>query len=251
MDEYRREMLLKGLDEIGKTLRKSPRIAAFERRARRWRRAQGVPATSSQVLPETELAGSQGRSGAGPPRGGRPARLRPGHHEHAIGAAGVVAEAGTASGGHRRRGHQAEAVPPRAVGHPSLAAAEGRRARKPACWRSGSCWRLRQSAAGGVHPALRHASPLRPDRLEGWICLSLREPARGPVLWGAAGARAGTAVNTMRYFFLGPEIERVARVAFQAAQGRRRSVTSGTRPTCSSVAALAGDGDTDLGGVPA
>ena len=32
MDEYRREMLLQGLDEIGKTLLDEPRIAAFERR---------------------------------------------------------------------------------------------------------------------------------------------------------------------------------------------------------------------------
>jgi 3-isopropylmalate/(R)-2-methylmalate dehydratase small subunit len=31
-DPYRREMLLKGLDEIGKTLLEEPRIAAFERR---------------------------------------------------------------------------------------------------------------------------------------------------------------------------------------------------------------------------
>jgi 3-isopropylmalate/(R)-2-methylmalate dehydratase small subunit len=33
-DDYRREMLLKGLDEIGKTLLDEPRIAAFERRRR-------------------------------------------------------------------------------------------------------------------------------------------------------------------------------------------------------------------------
>jgi 3-isopropylmalate/(R)-2-methylmalate dehydratase small subunit len=32
IDDYRREMLLKGLDEIGKTLLDEPRIAAFERR---------------------------------------------------------------------------------------------------------------------------------------------------------------------------------------------------------------------------
>ncbi len=32
MDAYRRDMLLKGLDEIGKTLVEEPRIAAFERR---------------------------------------------------------------------------------------------------------------------------------------------------------------------------------------------------------------------------
>src|SRR6476661_6856973 len=31
-DEYRREMLLQGLDEIGRTLLEEPRIAAFERR---------------------------------------------------------------------------------------------------------------------------------------------------------------------------------------------------------------------------
>jgi 3-isopropylmalate/(R)-2-methylmalate dehydratase small subunit len=31
IDEYRREMLLEGLDEIGKTLLQEPRIAAFER----------------------------------------------------------------------------------------------------------------------------------------------------------------------------------------------------------------------------
>jgi 3-isopropylmalate/(R)-2-methylmalate dehydratase small subunit len=31
-DDYRREMLLKGLDEIGMTLLEEPRIAAFERR---------------------------------------------------------------------------------------------------------------------------------------------------------------------------------------------------------------------------
>ncbi|HUK20853.1 MAG TPA: 3-isopropylmalate dehydratase small subunit [Gemmatimonadales bacterium] len=39
IDPYRREMLLQGLDEIGRTLREEPRIAAFERR-----RAIGIPA---------------------------------------------------------------------------------------------------------------------------------------------------------------------------------------------------------------
>ena len=32
MDDYRRDMLLRGLDEIGKTLLEEPAIAAFERR---------------------------------------------------------------------------------------------------------------------------------------------------------------------------------------------------------------------------
>ena len=42
MDDYRREMLLQGLDEIGKTLRNESAIAAFERR--RSAAAGGVPA---------------------------------------------------------------------------------------------------------------------------------------------------------------------------------------------------------------
>jgi 3-isopropylmalate/(R)-2-methylmalate dehydratase small subunit len=42
MDDYRREMLLQGLDEIGKTLRNEPAIAAFE--SRRDVPAVGVPA---------------------------------------------------------------------------------------------------------------------------------------------------------------------------------------------------------------
>jgi 3-isopropylmalate/(R)-2-methylmalate dehydratase small subunit len=41
-DEYRREMLLKGLDEIGRTLLEEPRIAAFERR-------RAAPATRGPV----------------------------------------------------------------------------------------------------------------------------------------------------------------------------------------------------------
>ena len=42
MDDYRREMLLQGLDEIGKTLRNEPAIAAFE--SRRDAPADGMPA---------------------------------------------------------------------------------------------------------------------------------------------------------------------------------------------------------------
>jgi 3-isopropylmalate/(R)-2-methylmalate dehydratase small subunit len=42
MDDYRREMLLQGLDEIGKTLRNEAAIAAFERR--RAAPAGGLPA---------------------------------------------------------------------------------------------------------------------------------------------------------------------------------------------------------------
>ena len=42
MDEYRREMLLQGLDEIGKTLRNEAAISAFE--TRREAPTGGVPA---------------------------------------------------------------------------------------------------------------------------------------------------------------------------------------------------------------
>jgi 3-isopropylmalate/(R)-2-methylmalate dehydratase small subunit len=42
IDDYRREMLLQGLDEIGQTLRSEPAIAAYERR--RDATAAGVPA---------------------------------------------------------------------------------------------------------------------------------------------------------------------------------------------------------------
>jgi len=69
-------------------------------------------------------------------------------------------------------------------------------------------------------------SPLKPDRLEGVDVLIVRE-LTGGLYYGeprgrdAAGSRA---VNTLVYTV--PEIERVARVAFDAARRRRRLVTS-------------------------
>ena len=69
-------------------------------------------------------------------------------------------------------------------------------------------------------------SPLKPDRLEGVDVLIVRE-LTGGLYYGeprgrdAAGSRA---VNTLVYTV--PEIERVARVAFEAARRRRRLVTS-------------------------
>ena len=66
---------------------------------------------------------------------------------------------------------QADAVLLGAVGHPSLAAAEGRRRPEAGLLALrkllGVYANLRPVA---VHPALRHASPLRPERLEGWTC---------------------------------------------------------------------------------
>ncbi|PYO71162.1 MAG: 3-isopropylmalate dehydrogenase [Gemmatimonadetes bacterium] len=67
-----------------------------------------------------------------------------------------------------------------------------------------------------VHPALVGASPLKPERLRGVDLLVVRE------LTG--GLYPTSATNTLAY--TAAEIERVARVAFEAARGRRRLVTS-------------------------
>jgi 3-isopropylmalate dehydrogenase len=75
-----------------------------------------------------------------------------------------------------------------------------------------------------VYPALRHASPLRPERLDNVDLLIVRE-LTGGLYYGEPRGRDGqSAVNTLRYSVA--EIERVARVAFQAARARRGVVTS-------------------------
>jgi 3-isopropylmalate dehydrogenase len=75
-----------------------------------------------------------------------------------------------------------------------------------------------------VHPALGHASPLRPDRLDGVDLLIVRELTGGLYYGEPRGRDQESAVNTMRYTVA--EIERVARVAFEAARERRNVVTS-------------------------
>jgi 3-isopropylmalate dehydrogenase len=145
--------------------------------------------------------------------------------EYAVGAAGVAQTgdslpAATASGV-----TQADAVLLGAVGHPSLAAAEGRR--RP----EAGLLALRQLLGAyanlrpvTVHPALRHASPLREDRLQGVDLLIVRELLGGLYYGQPRSLARHSAVNTMRYTV--PEIERVARAAFEAARGRRQLVTS-------------------------
>jgi 3-isopropylmalate dehydrogenase len=77
-------------------------------------------------------------------------------------------------------------------------------------------------------PALEDCSPLRPEVIRGADILIVRELLGGIYFGeprsteGAAGSRV--AVDTMRY--AEPEIERIARVAFELAQSRRRQVTS-------------------------
>jgi 3-isopropylmalate dehydrogenase len=75
-----------------------------------------------------------------------------------------------------------------------------------------------------VHPALAHASPLRPERLAGVDVLIVRELTGGLYYGEPRGRDEESAVNTLRY--TAAEVERVARVAFEAARGRRQRVTS-------------------------
>jgi 3-isopropylmalate dehydrogenase len=77
-------------------------------------------------------------------------------------------------------------------------------------------------------PALEDCSPLRSDVVRGTDILIVRELLGGIYFGeprsteGAAGSRI--AIDTMRY--REPEIERIARVAFELARSRRRQVTS-------------------------
>jgi 3-isopropylmalate dehydrogenase len=75
-----------------------------------------------------------------------------------------------------------------------------------------------------VYPELHHASPLRAERLHDVDLLIVRELTGGLYYGEPRGRDEQGAVNTMRYSV--PEIERVARVAFDAAQVRKGKVTS-------------------------
>ena len=145
--------------------------------------------------------------------------------EYSVGAAGVAAS-GSALPARTRGGvTQADAVLLGAVGDPALATAEGERRPEAGLLALrkllGAYANLRPVA---VHPALRHASPLRPERLDGVDLLIVRELTGGLYYGEPRGRERDSAVNTLRYTV--PEIERVARVAFQAARERRNAVTS-------------------------
>jgi 3-isopropylmalate dehydrogenase len=145
--------------------------------------------------------------------------------EYPIGAA-AVAQYGEALPPSTRAGVlDADAVLLGAVGDPSLAGATG--SRRPEfgllALRKllGTFANLRPVS---VHSALSHVSPLRPERLEGVSLLIVRE-LTGGLYYGEPRRRdVDSAVNTLRYSV--NEIERVARVAFQAARDRRGAVTS-------------------------
>ena len=79
-----------------------------------------------------------------------------------------------------------------------------------------------------AYPALADCSPLRPEVLEGADVLFVRE-LLGGLYFGeprgfSQGSEPASAYNTMTYSV--PEVERVARIAFAVARGRRRKVTS-------------------------
>ena len=79
-----------------------------------------------------------------------------------------------------------------------------------------------------LYPSLIHASPLRPEIVAGTDLLVVRELTGGIYFGRPSGRRRypdyDLAVNTMAYTT--PEIERVVRVAFELARGRRKKVTS-------------------------
>ena len=75
-----------------------------------------------------------------------------------------------------------------------------------------------------TYPALAEHAPLRPDLLEGVDILFVRE-LTGGIYFGQRKEPDGhEAYDTM--FYTTPEVERVANVAFRAAQGRRKKLTS-------------------------
>ncbi len=76
-----------------------------------------------------------------------------------------------------------------------------------------------------TYPALAQHTPLRPDLLEGVDILFIRELTGGLYFGQRQEAGEGdSAYDTMLYTT--PEIERVAHIAFRAAQGRRNKLTS-------------------------
>ncbi len=145
--------------------------------------------------------------------------------EYPIGAAAVAESGDSLPQRTRDAVVGADAVLLGAVGHPSLAAAEGKRRPEAGLL---ALRKLLEAYANlrpvTVHPALRHASPLRPDRLDGVDLLIVRE-LLGGLYYGEPRSLGPTeAVNTLRYTV--PEIERVSRVAFDLARTRRSRLTS-------------------------
>jgi len=145
--------------------------------------------------------------------------------EYPIGAAAVSSHGEPLPAVTRAAVVAADAVLLGAVGHPSLDGAP--RHLKPETGllalraTLGVYANLRPVA---VYPDLAECSPLRPELLLGTDLLIVRE-LTGGLYYGEPRSNDGrVAVNTLRY--TREEIERVARLAFEAARGRRRRVLS-------------------------
>ena len=144
---------------------------------------------------------------------------------HPVGAAGVAAAGDPLPAETRAAVVQAEAVLLGAVGDPSLDHA-------PRKLRPESGLLALRSLLGvyanlrpvTTNPALAFCSPLKPEHLAGVDILIVRELVGGLYYGEPRGKENGAAVNTLRY--TEAEVERVARVAFGAAQRRRRRLLS-------------------------
>jgi 3-isopropylmalate dehydrogenase len=75
-----------------------------------------------------------------------------------------------------------------------------------------------------LHDSLIGASPLKPEIVRGTDLMIVRELAGGLYFGQPRGIEEDRGLNTMVYTT--PEVERVARVAFELARGRRKKVTS-------------------------
>ena len=162
-----------------------------------------------------------------------------------IGAAGVAAANDPLPSATRAAVIQSDAVLLGAVGDPRLDNAP--RALRPETGLLGlrkllgAFANLRPVA---VHPALVSASPLKADRLQGVDLLVVRELTGGLYYGEPRGRKQTSAVNTLTY--TAAEIERVARVAFDAARGRKGLVTSVDKANVLEVSQLWRDTVTEL-----
>lgn len=145
--------------------------------------------------------------------------------EYSIGAAAVTREGDALPARTREAVQDADAVLLGAVGDPALAEVRGNRRPEAGLL---DLRRLLGAYANlrpvSLYPALRHVSPLRPERLEKVDLLIVRELTGGLYYGEPRGRDERSAVNTLRYSI--GEIERVARVAFDAARLRRGRVSS-------------------------
>jgi 3-isopropylmalate dehydrogenase len=145
--------------------------------------------------------------------------------EYLIGAAAVTREGEALPARTRDAVQGADAVLLGAVGDPAFAGATGNRRPEAGLLALrkllGAYANLRPVS---LHSSLRQISPLRPERLENVDLLIVRELTGGLYYGEPRGRDQDEAVNTLRYSVR--EIERVTRVAFEAARHRRGKVTS-------------------------